>query len=115
MGFEKGKLHVNRYEWDFATDGGAQGAIAFRNKGNNDMIAGCVIKRMWLIADTAVTSAGTPTLTIGNTADADGYFADVFALVTTSAKLAVAQPELKKKRYTSVSTWMFQEDLCPDR
>jgi len=94
MGFEKGKLHVNKYEWDFAVDGGATSAIAFRNLGNNALVAGLVVKRMWLVANTAVTSEGTPTLTIGNTADADGYFADIFALVTTSAKLAVQQGEV---------------------
>ena len=94
MGFEKGKLLINRYEYDFSVDGGAVGAIAFRNKGNNDLVAGCVIKRMYLIAETAVTSGGTPTMVIGNTADADGYFADIFALVTTGAKLAVGQGEV---------------------
>ena len=94
MGYEKGKLHLNKYEWDFAVDGGATEAIPFRNMGNNDLEAGLVIKRVWLVADTAVTSAGTPTMIIGNTADADGYFADVFALVTTAAKLAVAQGEV---------------------
>jgi hypothetical protein len=94
MGFEKGKLFVNKYEWDFAVDGGAQGVIAFRNLGANDIAAGCHIKRVWVVANTAVTSAGTPTLIIGNTTDDDGYFEDIFALVTTSAKLTVAGGEV---------------------
>ena len=94
MGFEKGKTLTNKYEWDFAVDGGATAAIAMRNLGYNDIVSGCHITKMTLVVETEVTSGGTPTIVIGNTTDADGYFADVKAMVFTGGKAALQQGEV---------------------
>lgn len=94
MGFQKDKILINKYEYDFSVSGGAVSTIAMVNKGYNDLTDECKITKVTLIADTLLTSAGTPTVVIGNTTDADGYFADVYALMSGSGKGAIQGGEV---------------------
>ena len=87
MGLEKGKLQSLVYQYDFAVDGGAISAIPLSPasaEGKLSALAeGFVITNWSLAVETAITSGGTPTMTLGPTSDVDGYAADVFALVGT--------------------------------
>ena len=69
-----------RYDYDFAVDGGAVGAISLSSNLNR-LVEGLIVKEIMLVVKTAVTSGGTPTITLGNTADPDGYMADIFSFV----------------------------------
>lgn len=94
MGLPKNQTLVNKYEYDFSVSGGAVSTIAMTNAGLNAIPAGVKIERVMLVADTLLTSAGTPTVTIGNTTDADGYFADVWALMSGSGKASIVGGEV---------------------
>ena len=84
MGYEKYKDLEFRYVYDFAVDGGAASTIDLTASGNA-LEAGLVITDMHLYIDTAFTSAGTPTVTLGNEDDVNGYFADILALGAAGA------------------------------
>jgi hypothetical protein len=82
-----GKLWVNEqsvqvFTYDFAELGGAVSAISLGNLPDN-----FIVKDIALYVDTTITSAGTPTLVIGEDGggDADGYFADFFGTPTAGA------------------------------
>lgn len=79
------------FEYDFSVDGGAIGAIALRQVAGNALEAGVRISDMFLIQDTDVTSAGTPTVVVGNTTDADGYFANVVTLLGSKDCIRVGE------------------------
>lgn len=81
MGKGRGSLHSQVYEWDFAKDGGAVGQIALRPRPGDAMQEGLIVKEIRIVEKTSVTSGGTPTITFGPSVDADGYLADVFALL----------------------------------
>ncbi len=87
MGLEKGKLQALVYQYDFAVDGGLVSTIVLSPataEGKLSALAeGFVITNWSLHVEAAITSGGTPTMTLGPTADVDGYAADVFALVGT--------------------------------
>jgi len=83
MGFSRGQKLIKKYEYDFAVDGGAVSAIPLRST-SSALHAGCHITNMYIITETLITSDGSPTMVIGNTTDADGYFADITALVSGS-------------------------------
>ena len=63
------------YEYDFAVDGGAVGAITLRNVGVNGLKAGLSVVKATLIVETAVASA-SGAATIGYTGQADAFFVD---------------------------------------
>lgn len=94
MGYQKDIVQTMKFEYDFAVDGGAVSTIAMRNLNGETPFAGMQITGMRLVAETLLTGTATPTVVIGNTTDADGYFADVFALLTTSAKGSIVQGEV---------------------
>lgn len=81
MGFLKGQEIIFKYEYDFAVSGGAVSTINLVEKGQA-MAAGLVIKDFTVYVETAITSGGTPTITMGNVADPDGYMIDFFAAAT---------------------------------
>lgn len=83
MGYPRNEEFLLRYDYDFAVHGGAVGAITL-TANKNPIREGLIVKGVYIIEKTAVTSGGTPTMTIGNTTDVDGYFADIFALVGTA-------------------------------
>lgn len=75
MGFQKYKELEFVYEYDFAVDGGAVSTIALRQIGN-PMAAGLTIESAAIYVTTDLVGA-TAVVTIGNSADDDGYFADI--------------------------------------
>jgi len=82
MGIPKGKELKMRYSYDFTRDGGAISEIALTKEGSGSGLQeGFVITDMTVYMETELTSAGTPTLTLGNSTDPDGYFADFFGAV----------------------------------
>jgi len=94
MGLAGNDKQLMKFEYDFAVDGGAQGAIALRQVAGNALEAGVHITDIYVIAETLLTSAGTPTVTLGNTTDADGYAEDIYALVSGSGKAALRAGEV---------------------
>lgn len=78
MGLLKNEKKLARFEYDFAVSGGDVGSIALVPK-ITALEEGMVITDMYIHVETALDSAGSPTVTLGNT-DADGFFADFYAL-----------------------------------
>jgi hypothetical protein len=87
MGLPKGKELEFIYEYDFAVSGGAISSINLINKGNNNMEAGLIITDIAMHIEAAITSGGTPTVTLGNAGNTSGYFADFRADATLNAVL----------------------------
>jgi len=70
-----GELKTLEFKYDFDVNGGAIGTVALGNLPDN-----FIVTEAYVVIDTTITSAGTPTIVIGEdaTGDADGYFADFF-------------------------------------
>ena len=81
MSFLKGEKKLLKYSYDFAVDGGAVSTIELFQDAGNALIAGVKVVGMYVVVETAVASAGSPTLTIGNTTAAAGYAADCYAFL----------------------------------
>lgn len=79
--YKKNEKLMKEFVYDFSVLGGATGTINLTSVDpNSDLLPeGFVIDSISVHTSTAITSGGTPTITIGNGADADGYFVDVFA------------------------------------
>lgn len=94
MGFQKFEELKFVYEYDFAQDGGATGAIALRAIGNG-MLSGLMVEDVAVFVETAFDDAGdTATVTLGPTGgDADGYLAD-FMTQAESANSIVRAGEI---------------------
>lgn len=79
MGLAKGQKQMLRYTYDFDRDGGAIGQVSLKPDANS-------IGDDYIVCDVlvheleALTSGGTPALTLGNSNDLDGYLADFEAL-----------------------------------
>jgi len=80
MSFQLGERDRLKFTYDFASQGGAIGTIDLTPQ-LHSLAEGIVITGWSMYVEAAVTSGGTPTITMGNTTDPDGYAADVFALV----------------------------------
>jgi hypothetical protein len=81
----KGSQVEFAYDYDFANDGGAIGTIKM-----GDLPDDFVVTEMHLYIKETITSAGTPTVEVGNDgagADANGYFADFFGTPTAGTAL----------------------------
>lgn len=76
MSYPKNEKVCLAYEYDFAVDGGAVGAIPLRNVGINGLVSGLSIVKATLIVETAVASA-SGAATIGYTGQADAFFVDI--------------------------------------
>jgi hypothetical protein len=87
MGYQKNKEIDFVYEYDFAVSGGAVSAITLVNKGINALESGLVIKDIMVNVETALTSGGSATITMGNVGDPDGYFVDFYSAATLGAVL----------------------------
>lgn len=83
MSFEKNVPQVISYEYDFAVDGGAVGAIDLRAHAVNLLKEGLVIQEAKLHVETALVS-GAGSATMGDGTDADGLFVDLVALAAGS-------------------------------
>lgn len=77
-----------RFDYDFAVSGGAIGAINLVPN-ISALTAGMVITDMYVCVESPITSAGTPTITVGNT-DVDGFMVDIFALAAVADKVVRA-------------------------
>jgi hypothetical protein len=78
MGMLQNEKQLARFDYDFAKQGGALGAIALAAN-IKALAAGMVITDMYIYVEKALTSAGAHTVTLGNL-DADGFFVDFAAL-----------------------------------
>lgn len=65
---------VLKGDYDFAIDGGAVGNYDLVTLPDNFVVTDVDVR-----VTTALTSGGTPVVTFGNVADADGYIADIGA------------------------------------
>jgi len=84
--YKKNEKLMKEFVYDFSVLGGATGAI---NLVAIDPIAdllpaGFVVDNVSLYTETAIASTGTPTITVGNTTDPDGYFVDIFAAASAA-------------------------------
>ena len=86
MGLPKAVKVVKEFQYDFALDGGATGAIALKSVDESgDLLPeGMIVTDIAAVVETTITSGGTPTLTLGTTTDVDGFFVDVFAVFATA-------------------------------
>lgn len=94
MPFQRGKEFMLRYSYDFARDGGATASPIALTPQLNAIEEGLVIKEVIVLVDTLLDSGGSPTVTLGNTNDPDGYMADFYALVSGAGKGAVMSGEV---------------------
>ena len=79
MPFQKDSELKFRFTYDFSEQGGAVSAIDLTPQ-LHSLEAGLIVKSMYIEVETALDSAGSPTVTIGDGDDADGYFADFYSL-----------------------------------
>lgn len=86
MGYPRNEDFLVKYDYDFSEDGGAVGAITL-NADVNSLGQGVIVKRLRIITKTALASAGSPTVTLGNTTDPDGYFVDFYALANAAGNV----------------------------
>jgi len=77
MGHPKNEMQTFLFEYDFAKDGGAIGSIPLR-KNINALKEGVIVHKIEIRVKTLLASGGTPTLTLGNTGDVDGYMTNFF-------------------------------------
>jgi hypothetical protein len=91
MGYPVWKPVQFTYEYDFAVSGGAQGNIDLVNKGINALSVDTVITGFTLYVNTTLTSGGSATITLGNSADRDGYYVDFFAAAAAGTVLRAGQ------------------------
>ena len=87
MGFQKGKQLDFVYEYDFAVSGGAVSSIDLVNEGMNALESGLVITDIMVAIETTLAGTATPTITLGNVGDTDGYMIDFFGAGTAGAIL----------------------------
>jgi hypothetical protein len=80
---KKGETIFREYVYDFAVDGGATGTKVLRAADglSNALDEGLLVKDVVVLCETAVTSAGSATLTLGTGADTDGFMVDAMAKV----------------------------------
>lgn len=85
MPHAKDKDFLLKYVYDFSKDGGAVSSISLRPWVSGVQLAeGLLVKGISVYAESALTSAGTPTVTFGNSADTDGYSVDSWALLSAA-------------------------------
>jgi hypothetical protein len=85
--FQAGRVKVARWDYDFATDGGAVGAITLRG---DEIPADCVVIDARVVVTTAVTSGGAATVSL----DLEGA-ADLRAAATLSTSPALSTTGVK--------------------
>lgn len=84
MGLKKTEKLVKEYLYDFAYDGGAVGNIALKcvDPTGDLLEEGLIVQDVMIVNEGALTSTGSPTITVGTVTDPDGFFVDVVAKVT---------------------------------
>lgn len=73
----KNEKRLARFEYDFAVDGGAIGAIKLRPE-ITQLTQGMVVTDFIVVAEKALAGAATPTVTFGDGTDADAFLANSF-------------------------------------
>jgi hypothetical protein len=105
MALKKDTVQQLKYVYDFAVDGGAVGAIPMRPWVDGvELDEGVIVMGFSVYAEGALTSGGTPTVTIGNTLDPDGYSVDAWAV------LSVANATLVPGQLDGALTWNTTND-----
>lgn len=83
LGYKNDGVNVAEFVYDFAVDGGAQGAIDLSGKANKeDLPVGAIVNMVRAKVVTACTSAGSATVVWGPTADPDGYSGATIAVAS---------------------------------
>lgn len=90
MSFTTGQKFQVRYDYDFSKQGGAIGAITLAQVAGNVLNTNCRVIGASVLVSTTLTSGATPTLTLGPTSTPAGYFADIWAKLTGTAKAVLA-------------------------
>lgn len=93
MSFQRWKPLEFVYEYDHAIDGGLIGDINLRLIGNNPMNEQTTINGVTLYFFQTFVGNSTPSVTLGNSSDRDGFFVDFFALAQAGSVLRNAQLE----------------------
>lgn len=83
MGYPRNEDFKVKYDYDFSVSGGAVSSITLSSD-INSLGEGVIVKRVMVVTKTALASAGSPTVTLGNTGDTDGYLADFYALANAA-------------------------------
>ena len=78
MGVLKNEKQLAKFTYDFSRDGGAQGSISLKPE-ITELEAGMIITDMFVYCPEALASAGSHTVTLGNS-DVDGFMADFASL-----------------------------------
>lgn len=91
MGYQKFEPLQFVYEYDFAVSGGAQGNIDLKKVFNNGLSVDTVITGFTMYVETTLASGGTPTITLGNSADRDGYAVDFYAAAAAGAVIRAGE------------------------
>ena len=94
MSLTKGQRQLMKFEYDFDVDGGAISEIALRQVAGLSLASGVHVTDVFVIAETELASAGTPTITFGNSNDPDGYMADSWAILSSGGALALRAGEV---------------------
>lgn len=84
--YQKNKILVKEFVYDFSVNGGATGAISLvSNEPNGNLLPeGFIFNQVSLYTETALASTGSATVTVGNTLDPDGFFVDIFAAASAA-------------------------------
>lgn len=77
MGALRNEKQLLRFEYDFAVNGGAVGAIAL-TPDITQLKAGMIVTDIIVHAETALVSGGSATVTFGDGSDVDAFLADSF-------------------------------------
>jgi hypothetical protein len=89
MGIPKNKEFYTKYEYDFAVSGGAVSSINLVWKQGEPLAAGMVIKDWTIVVETTLAGSATPTITMGDAGDTDGYAVDFYAAASAGAIINV--------------------------
>lgn len=89
MALQTNKDLLFKYQYDFAVSGGAVGNINLVCKSINPLESGMIIKEFTIYVTTALAGSATPTVTMGNAGDRDGYAVDFYSDATTNAVINV--------------------------
>lgn len=78
-------MHMNKYVYDFAEDGGAVGAISLSSKANSQSLPdNAIVESVVAFFESAIVGSSS-TLSWGNTTDPDGYSGAAIAEATLVA------------------------------
>ena len=82
MSITKGTKMLMEFTYDFSKNGGAIGTVPLKEVAGNKLGTDERIVGAYVIVDTPLASAGTPTVTFGPSSDLDGYFVDCWAVLS---------------------------------